>query len=180
MATPDEIRIQAQTLSGTPVDKSTALIWIQEQIRTLVYDHFRACDYVIEKIQISEDGGDYSPERTIVVLDRVINGNGYKYRGWTLNKNVITFENAGAYTIKYYAMPIIPATSSTTIDMPDPYVSALKYFLASRIRARYMGQNDVNAVSFFEEYSSALKNADIVMKRMTSRHKTMPPGRRTL
>lgn len=84
----------------------------------------------------------------------------------------------GEYILMYYSIPDLPSTKYAEIDLPVPYANALKFYIAARIRARLTGQNDPNAISFYEEYTNAIKEADSAMNQMRRRYKRMPPARR--
>ena len=180
MSSSENIRIQAQLISSIQIDKTTCFEWIKEQMDNIVSEHFRAAKYTIEEFRTSEPYEMYVPKRKMARIDRVLSGSRDVVIDYNLYNNELCMTTPGEYILMYYSFPDKPATASSEIDMPLPYVNALKFYIAARIRARLTGQGDANAISFFEEYTNAIKEADKYMVRMNNRYRRMPPARRGL
>lgn len=178
MPSSEDIRIAAQLISSLVLDKTTCFIWIKEQINNTAMEHFRAGKYVCEYFQTEKSFEIYEPERYVVRIDKLLDSYGNIVSDYEIHGDCITVASKGEYELRYYALPEEPKTPTDAIDMPLPYVNALKFYIAARIRARIMGQGDSNAVSFYEEYVNSVKNADLYMMRMNSRYRRMPPARR--
>ena len=178
MATSETIRIQAQLMSSLQIDKATGLNWIKDQVENIASDHFLAAKYVQEKFSTSASYETYIPGRKIVLIDKVLTDQRIITSRYDFHGKELTMFEPGEYILMYYSIPDLPATRDEEIDLPIPYANALKFYVAARIRARLTGQNDPNAVSFYEEYTNAIKEADNAMNQMRRRYKRMPPARR--
>ena len=180
MATSESIRIDAQLLAGVQIDQATCFRIIREHIPNLVEQHFRAGKLTKEEFETTEKFETYVPERTLVLIDRVIDKKHEQTVEYSVtNEGIIVFK-PGKYLMLYYSQPDLPATESHQIDMPNAYTFALKFFVASRIRGRLFGQQDESAISFYKEYTAAVEQAERFMNRREHRRKRMPPGRRTV
>lgn len=180
MATSEDVRIQAQLLSSIQIDKTTCYEWIKDQIQNIVNENFRAGKLIIEDFETTEKFEIYKPKKTLVVVDRLVDANGQQTTEFVIQNDGIHVYAPGKYKLLYFAQPEPPETINHQIDLPVPYVNALKFYIAARIRARLFGQSDNDAVSFFKEYSTAIESAEKMMNKRDSRRKRMPPGRRTL
>lgn len=177
----EDIRILAQTISAIDrIDSTTSFKWVQDAIRGIVSEYPSAAPYFIETFDVVDKYGSYSPEHSIVLIDKVIEHrenalvqtSQYEVHGETL-----FFINQGKYQIRYYGMPDMPETKTQAINMPIQFVDAIKFYIAWKIRARLFNQDDTSAKFFHDEYEQALKKADIFMAKRDRRTKgTMPPG----
>ncbi len=180
MATSESVRIDAQLLAGVKMDEATTHHILREHIPNLVDQHFRAGKLTIEHFETTDKWEVYVPKKPLVMVDRMINDSLFQTAEYTVTNEGITMYSKGKYTLIYYAQPDLPQTESHEIDIPRPYVSALKFYVAARYRARMFGQQDDSAISFYKEYTNAVKDADKFMDRREHRRKRMPPGRRTV
>lgn len=181
MKNTEEIRIQAQLLTGLQIDPVTCYELVSKQLPNIAREYFRAGKYVRERFETSQKHEEYELKREAVRVDRLVyveqqtSTNSYE-----LYDNTLLVYNPASYEIRYYSVPDIPETRTTEIKMPPAFVSALKFFVAARVRARLFGQADSNAVSFYEEYVKELQEADSSVARIDSRNRRMPPSRRSV
>lgn len=179
--TPDELRIQAQLICSTPIDKAVAFGWVKDEIQNIASEYFKAGKYVTEKFETKENFEIYETKREMLVLDMlIVDRTRRRTSDFDFHNGVITVSIPDKYEVRYYSYPDAPETEYSEIDMPKQYVMPIKYYLAARIRARLFGQNDANAVSFMTEYMDKLKKADITYNVRKGRHGRMPPGRRDI
>lgn len=180
MKTSEDIRIGAQLISSIQIDPATCFNWVTNEISDIVANHPRAGKYVREKVTTTEKFEVIEVSRDLVLLDKIIvlpqrvGTTDYELH----SGNEITISLPAKYEVRYYAQPDLPQTRTTDIDLPPQYIAAMKYYIAARIRARLFGQADNNAVSFFEEYKTALDAADQSMNQINRRHRRMPPSYR--
>lgn len=180
MKTSEDIRIGAQLISSIQIDPATCFNWVTSEISDIASNHFKAGKYVRESVTTTENFEIITLSNDLITIDKIIKA---ESRTGTTdfeihNGNEVTISVPGKYEIRYYAKPPIPQTRTTPIEMPEQYIDALKYYIAARIRARLFGQADSNAVSFFEEYKTALENADAALLQKHRRHRRMPPSYR--
>ena len=180
MATSESIRIDAQLLTGVNIDQATCMHLLMEHIPNLVEEHFRAGKLVREEFETTEKWQLYTPKRTLVLVDRVINRHHEQTVEYSVTNEGIIVYDKGKYLMLYYSQPDLPQSEFHKIDMPNAYTSALKFFIAARIRGRMFGQQDESAISFYKEYTAAIDKAEGFMNRREHRRKRMPPGRRTV
>lgn len=178
MSSSENVRIQAQLISSIQIDKTTCFEWIKEQMDNIASEHFRAAKYNIEDFSTKEKFERYTPAKKIVRIDKVLNKHRVLIQDYDLIGGDLLMSYPDDYTLMYYALPDKPATATSEIDMPLPYVNALKFYIAARIRARLTGQGNADAVSFYEEYTKAIQAADLSMMRQNNRYRRMPPARR--
>lgn len=175
----DELRIQAQLISSTPIDKAVSFGWVKDEIQNIASEYFKAGQYVIEKVKTTENFEVYETEKELLVMDKLISRRtGRRISDFDIHNGAITISVPDEYEIRYYGYPETPQTEYDEIKMPKQYIIPIKYYLAARIRARLFGQNDANAVAFMTEYTEKLKKADISYNTRKGRHNRMPPGRR--
>lgn len=176
--TSEELRIAAQTISGLTLDSVTSFNWVKSAISDIARDYHTAAPYATpETTTTTTENQVYTLQKELILLDKVISDNCLTNE-LELHRNVITFYNPGTYEIRYYCAPTVPAANTEAIDLPGPFAEAIKFLLASKIRARLFGQGDSNAVSFFQEYTAALEKANAFMNRRNSRRRRMPPAYR--
>ncbi len=180
MSSSENVRIQAQLISSIQIDKTTCFEWIKEQMDNIASEHFRAAKYTIEDFSTQEKYQRYAPAKKIVRIDKVLNKHRILVSDYELIGGDLLMLYPDDYVLMYYAFPEKPATATSEIDMPLPYVNALKFYIAARIRARLTGQGNADAVSFYEEYTNAIQAADLSMIRQNKRYRRMPPARRGL
>lgn len=180
MKTSEDIRIGAQLISSIQIDPATCFNWVTSEISDIASNHFKAGKYVRESVTTTENFEIITLSNDLITIDKIIKA---ESRTGTTdfeihNGSEITISVPDKYEIRYYAKPPIPQTRTTPIEMPEQYIDAMKYYIAARIRARLFGQADSNAVSFFEEYKTALENADAALLQKHRRHRRMPPSYR--
>ena len=180
MATSESIRIDAQLLAGVKMDEATTFHILREHIPNMVDEHFRAGKLTVEHFEIKDKWEVYKPERSLVMVDRMINEHMVQTIEYTVTNDGITMYDPGKYTLIYYSQPDLPQTEFHEIDLPRLFAAALKFYVAARYRARLFGQEDDSAVSFYKEYTTAVESAEKFMDRREHRRKRMPPGRRTV
>lgn len=177
MSTSDSIRIEAQLISGIQIEPATSFRWIKEEIKNLVYQNPVIGKKVTEEVRPDKKGSEYTSEKPIVAIDRIIDKSYRKIVDYDLNGDTITFYTTGDYKVQYYTLPDEPKTFTEPLNIPEPYMIALKFYLASRIRARVFGQSDGEATSFYEEYLTAKSNADKYILKRNRSHRRIPPYR---
>lgn len=182
MKTSEDVRIGAQLISSIQIDPATCFNWVKEEIQNIAYDHYKAAKYVKEKIVTTKKFETVILPDNLLMVDKLIfDRSGVGTTDFELhNGNELTISLPDTYEVRYYMKPDEPKTKTTEIDMPEQYINAMKYYVAARIRARLFGQADNNAVSFFQEYNTALDNADKSMSQLNRRHRRMPPSYRGL
>lgn len=176
--TPNDIRIDAQVMSGMKIDNNTNLIWIKDAIIDIATKHPFIMPREVEEVKTDKEYTSFALAYEPVLMDKVLRNKPsrcYDSRWEMDGKQKILLYAKGDYTIIYHRLPDLPETADSEIDLPTPFLSALKFYSAARLRARIAGQDDNSATSFMNEYTSALRTAVASSQRLTKRHRRMPP-----
>lgn len=176
--TPNDVRIDAQVMSGMKIDNTTCLLWVRDAILDIATKHPNIMPRQVDNVTIENDYDSFALTYEPVLIDKVIRNKPAKVidTRWEMDgrKNILIY-NKGDYTIIYHRIPTTPELETNEIDLPTPFLTALKFYVAARLRARIAGQDDNSAVSFMNEYSTALREAVAASQRLTKRHRRMPP-----
>lgn len=174
----DEMRIRSQITSGLTINSVTALKWVCEAIEDICYQHEAAGKHRDETASVA--GTSYTITKPLLKLLEISNADvdiTNDFSKYELNNdNTITFSEPGTYTIKYISLPDMPSTVNAEIPLPHQFIPCLEYYLAFKIRGRLFGQNDANAVSFYQLYRSGMENANISNWRQRVKRR-IPPRR---
>jgi hypothetical protein len=175
----DDIRIRSQITSGLQINSVTAFNWVKEAIEDICHKNYYAGARVTETATITDTSTDYTILKPLLKLDEITNtetNNPLSNSDYKLNDdNKITFKDPGTYKIEYRAMPDMPQTVNSEIPLTQFFTPCIEFFLAYKIRARLFGQNDSNAVSFFQQYEIGRENAELARERQAKKRR-MPPN----
>jgi hypothetical protein len=176
----NNIRIDAQTISGIQLNETTSFNWVMDAIREIVTKHYKAGQKITDTID-AVGGQKHNLTKELVKLIDVKNSAGLPVSpnfGYTVDSdNTIEFKDSGIYTVTYYSMPAMPPTPNEQLPIPPVYQDCIQYCLASKIRARLFGQTDNDAVSFMQQFQNALTEANNAVNNQASRRRRMPPRR---
>lgn len=174
----DQLRIDAQTLTGSKIEPTTSFLWSKDAI-TYIARHYpmsspsKKVDVVIEN-----DNGSYTIPDELVRLDKItLKGENRPLTSMDYNCNetgLIYFFTKGTYSIYYRYVPALPSSATEQIGIPERYSEPIKYYLAAKIRARVFGQADTDAQTYEALFSSYLDSADASMSQTNKRHRRMP------
>lgn len=174
----DQIRIDAQLLSGSKIETATSFIWCKDAIAYIVRHYPLSAPIKTVEVDIAEDGGTYQITDELVRLEKVTGGESTRPLTQTSfdcdEVGLIKFYNAGHYYINYRYVPAMPDSTSSQILIPERYSEPIKYYLAAKIRGRVFGQADNDCQSYEALYLNYLENADATMKQTNKRHRRMP------
>lgn len=170
-----EIRIEAQTISGLTIDSTVSLNWIKGAIREIAYKYHSAAKRTSDDVSVNDTNKTYQLSKEVVKIDR-IRRQGQAYSSYEIiGDHGIEFQHSGEYSVRYYSVPEMPMVENSDVDLPEMFADSIKFYIASRMRARLFGQDDSSAVSFYQEFLNGISDADSYMRRRDSR-KRMPPG----
>lgn len=178
--TSNEIRIDAQLLTGLQIESVTAFTWIKDAIRFIVRKHPLAAPK--KSVQFTSNGkydqGDsYVFPEELIQLDKVTKKNRRRPIAspyFTCEQNEITFFHSGDFDITYRYMPDDPQTVDSDIPLPDRYAEPIKYYLAARIRARIYGQGDPDSQGYEQLFWTHLDEMDAATDLANRRYRRMP------
>lgn len=180
--TANDVRIDAQLLTGMEIDQRTSFIWVKSAMDDIIRDYpATAAKYYIETITLDEAYSSHELEHYVTSMDKLIcktgNVRSLVDEGmFEFHDNTISFVDRGEYEIRYFGDPEPPKTYSEEIDMPGRFVDCIKYYVAGRITARLLGRDDTGAITFFDDYDKAKTAADNFMRKRMQRTRKMPPA----
>jgi len=176
--TSNEIRVDAQLISGFTINSATAFLWVKDAARYIMREHPLSAPRKTVEIEVNSEGQTYSATDEIVRIEIV------RLKGSRANvqPNVytcdelgnFTFYHKGIYEITYRYVAEMPNSADIAISLPDKYAEPIKYYLASQIRGRTAGHDDGEAQQFNGLFQQYIADADISMARVNKRYRRMP------
>lgn len=174
----EEIRVEAQLTSGLQLDTVTSFKWVKDcikdmsklnykigKITKLIQEAIPDIEYplkgLLKIVKVTQDGMRKSPNFNFVVD----------------NYNNITFKEAGAYTVEYYALQDMPKTPTEELLIPEEFQDCIEYYLAYKIRGRLFGADDSKAIAFHDMYQKHFADAVSAINNKNIRGRRMPPRR---
>lgn len=178
--TSKEIRIDAQLMTGLQIEEVTGFMWIKDAIKYIVRNHPESAPkktVEFESQGTMEDGDVYEFDSELIRLEKVTRHNSRRVINqpyYECENDKITFYHKGDFDITYRYMPAAPQTVDDTIPIPDRYAELIKYYVASRIRARIYGQGDPDAQTYDQLFWSHLSDVDATMEAAVRRYRIIP------
>lgn len=178
--TSNEIRVDAQLLTGLQIESITGFIWVKDAVRYIVRKHPLAApkktvEYTSDGTY--ENGSTYSFPEELIQFEKVTKhgsrrpiANPY----YECEQEGITFFHKGDFDITYRYMPADPQTVDSDLPIPDRYAEPIKYYLASRMRSRIYGQGDPDSQVYDQLFWSHLDDMDASTDLGNRRYRRMP------
>lgn len=174
----DEIRIDAQLLTGMQIDSVTAFLWVKDAIRNIVREHPYAATKETITINIENIGDTYQLEHELVRLEKVTphgSRSPVSPNYYTCDElGNMQFFCAGDIDITYRYLPDMPQTVTDDIPIPNKYAEYIKYYVSARIRGRIYGQADADAQTYDTLFAQYLDNADVSSARTNKGIRVIP------
>ena len=178
--TSEDIRIDAQLLTGFQIKDVTCFIWVKDAVNYIIRTYPLAAQK--KTVELSVDKGDtYQIPEELVRLDGIYpktSGFPYKEPMYTCDETgLITFRFKNDIKIVYRYVPPLPQTTSTAITLADKFCEPIKYYVAARQRARVYGQGDEEAIQYDNAFKNYIEEANISAVNTNKRHRRMPVAR---
>ncbi len=178
--TSNEIRIDAQLLTGLQIESITGFNWVKDAVNYIVRKHPLAAPkktVAFQSVGTYENGDTYSFEEELIQLDKVTKHNSRRpidTRYFDCDESGVTFYHKGDFEITYRYMPEAPQTVDSVLPIPDRYAETIKYYLASRMRSRIYGQGDPDSQVYDQLFWSHLDDMDAATDLANRRYRRMP------
>ena len=176
--TSEEIRVDAQLLTGFQINDVTNFLWVKDAARNVARSHPLAAPKRTVDVEITTRGDTYQIEDELVRIENIVReGDRFPIAQHSYecdeNGNIV-FWHAGKYKVTYRYVPEMPATKTQQLPLPDRYSECIKYYVAARMRGRIYGQGDSDAQSYDALFWQYVSDADVTMERTNKRHRRMP------
>lgn len=176
--TSNELRILAQTKSGLSISEPMGLELVKEAIDILSLEYYLIGKLTVEELHAESNIPAELSNRPLKIVS-VKDSIGYVSANtdYEIDDNSILFNAEGDYVVRYYAEPIKPKVATDDLDIPREYHNCIAYYIASVTRARLFGQDDSNAVSFYQQFADGALKANNAYLRKKGSGKRIPPRR---
>ena len=178
--TSNEIRVDAQLLTGLQIESITGFIWVKDAIKYIIRTHPLSAP--IKTIEFESNGTEKEGD-TCTISEEVIQFNKIAKHGkrrpiatpyYEFGQNDVTFYHSGNFDITYRYMPDVPQTVDSEVPLPDRYAEPIKFYLAAKMRARIYGQGDPDAQNYDQLFWSTLDDMDAATDLVSRRYRRMP------
>lgn len=178
--TSEQIRIDAQLLTGLQINAVTARTWVFDAVKYIAREFPLACPKGKAIVTTTEKDGEYAVEEELVRIEKITEeGSRRPLRSqdyYCDEIGNITFYSPGTYVIEYRYVPTLTGLNeSAELPIPDRFAEYIKYYVAARIRGRIFGQGDSDAQAYDALFQSYEEDANSTMQRTNKRHRRMPP-----
>lgn len=178
--TSENIRVDAQLLTGLQINAITARTWVFDAVKYIAREYPSSCPYDTIEINNTEKNGSYELENEVTRIEKVTKKDSNTPLGMedyvVDDDGVITLYRPGEYEITYRYVPDMSGlTESSQLPLPDIFCEPIKYYIGSKIRGRIFGQGDSDAQAFDTMFNDYLKRASGIVTRRSRRHRRMPP-----
>lgn len=176
----NEIRVDAQLLTGLQIESITGFKWIKDAVRFIVRKHpLAAPQKMVTMTSVGDDeiGDTHTFDEELIRLEKVTKHNRRRPINnpyFTCDQDGITFYHKGDFDVTYRYMPEDPQTVDDALPIPDRYAEPIKYYVAARIRSRIYGQGDPDAQVYDQLFWSHLDEMDSATDQATRRWRRMP------
>lgn len=178
--TSNEIRVDAQLLTGLQIESITGFVWVKDAVNYIVRKHpLAAPKKTVEYTSngTSESGATYEFDEELIQLEKITRHNSRRPISppyYECDQDGVTFYHKGDFDISYRYMPDAPQTVDSALPIPDRYAEVIKYYLASRMRSRIYGHGDPDSQVYDQLFWSHLDEMDAATELANKRYRRMP------